>query len=56
MTVFSKVLYGTMLVSSYDKQDYSTPTTEANFQEPIPVTVRTTDNVFLNVIDIFEDT
>jgi predicted metal-dependent enzyme (double-stranded beta helix superfamily) len=40
MTVLSKVLYGSLLVSRFDKEDYSRPTDMTDFSEQFPVKVR----------------
>lgn len=40
MTVLSKVVFGELLVTSYDKADYSRPTSQHDFEVPFPAVVR----------------
>mmetsp|Transcript_2996 Transcript_2996/g.5570 ORF Transcript_2996/g.5570 Transcript_2996/m.5570 type:complete len:277 (+) Transcript_2996:320-1150(+) len=40
MTVLSKVIFGELLVTSYDKSDYSRPTTQQDFEVPFSAVVR----------------
>eukprot|EP00286_Rhodomonas_abbreviata_P029903 CAMPEP_0181296488 /NCGR_PEP_ID=MMETSP1101-20121128/4733_1 /TAXON_ID=46948 /ORGANISM="Rhodomonas abbreviata, Strain Caron Lab Isolate" /LENGTH=266 /DNA_ID=CAMNT_0023401361 /DNA_START=443 /DNA_END=1243 /DNA_ORIENTATION=+ len=45
MTVLSKVVFGELLVTSFDKSDYTKPTSQRDFEEPFSAVVRSAGEV-----------